>query len=788
MDSLGIAVLVCQFILFAGVVVCALMHFLGKRSWNTVSIAAAAFIWVALVVLRYPVQTHPIDVFERHLVTFIEALKYFSFSKSFAPLADALVTESVSQYYFMEIVLSVAAPACSAVLVLALLQQSGRLRPVLMFWRPVYYFSELNEKSFTLAKNISTVKRGGTDSFFKPLLVFCKVDNRDTGDSLQFRNEARKLDAIFYDDPIYALRLFDPWSREVKVFLIDRDEHANMSNLLKLKNWIISEGQEDRNAHRTDSDVLVFTTEASAELLFDKLLEEIKSSRIRFLKKRVSQDQIAAYIQENKKHLIKSAKQSQNTHPSIDEIIRELALRDIVEEDFRKEESRVNLHLINETHLVTQNLLLEHPLYEAVSPDSQTDHISVLVVGCGYLGTQFLKTAMLCGMMDSYSFQIQVIDQQAAALEEQFFHDHPFLDQPSKVLKNRPDGKRPAIAPVFHQAPVCTKAFDDILKEHCAECNYIVVTTGDDHLNMITAQYLQRWYARQAVTNGSSNTPLLFAAVRNPERFSMLKTLETKQFHLFANNMELFSVEGLVNRRLDAAAAMFNNSYVKKADFRNLLLWDPEIRQDSKRWLLQTSLMTQQSNQIVALHSLYKLHDLEHFYRCKPLSKENDTPESKFRRYAELMQHRGDALYDLEHRRWALFHALNGWDLYPHETIFALLKDHPEMVKQNRKVHRNEAAQLHGCMIPTQQLPAFAERLSNAHVNPKPDFQGNDRAMCVASLFAWLILEVEPQAAEAIRAECLKHTDQNSPKITTQNMLDIIEKTVRRQKPSAPAL
>lgn len=774
-------------ILAAGLAACVFAHFIGKKSWTAVSFIAAAFIWLALVILRYPVQTHPINIFERHLVTFIEALKYFSLSKPFLPLTLDPLPAHLSEYYCLEIVLSVAAPACTAVVVLALLQKAGRVRRWLMPWRPVYYFSELNEKSYALARNISTVKRTGKALLFTPILVFCKVDPRDNGNTLRFRNEARELDAVFYADPIYAIPKADPWFREVKVFLIDMDENANMSSALKMKDWIIGVDREDHTSGHTDSDLLVFSTENSAELLFNRLLNEVKSSRIRILTKRVSKEDIQALPKgiraELKQKAIEDTAPGSNPKPLLHKLLTQKAAEML----FDREESRLNLHLINETRQVTQKLLLEHPLYEAVYDTTEEDHISVLVVGCGYLGTQFLKTAMLCGMMDSYSFDIQVIDQQADHLKKQFLHDHPFLRNPDELPEAITDFEKNYIAPKFHQAMVCTEEFDRILTDHCEKCNYIVVTTGDDELNVTTAQYLQRWYARKAINDGSKITaaPLLFAAVRSPERYDTLKTLEEPRFRLFANNMEIYSVDDLLERPLDTVAAMFHTCYngkEKTYDKNQLLQWNNNMQQDSKRRLLRMPLMIQRSNQIVALHSLYKLQDLLHWCsRAYPDTEMSlsltectrKSPQKAFFLFVRLIKNRGTALYDLEHRRWTLFHALNGWSLYPHKSLFDRLKQTTDVWHTDRKIHKDNDARLHGCMIPTEELQKFAQKLGE-HTGNTYDFEGNDRAMCVASLFAWLELAVDEETSHTIRAAILDSMPKASEKVTIQAMLDHI--------------
>ena len=709
-------------LLIACVVACPVLYFLGRKNW--IKATATALISLSLFLLRYPTQISPIGALEKHIVTTFEVLKYFSMGKAFAPLGAAFADIDLSHFYFTEVLLMVAAPICSAVWILTFFKWLGRARKWL-FWRPVYYFSQLNEKSLALAQNIHQQHNGKLQQLCRPILIFCNAAKADA----QFRNKARELDAVFYDKTVDAVSKPDPWQREVKVFLIDMDDNANMSGLLNLQDWIIGPNKTDPNTRHTDSELLVFSTDPSSELLFDKLLAEIKAGRLQALAAKAT------------------------------------SLRTTPEELYRNEESRLNLHLIHETNLITQKLLQEHPLYDVL--DQQQDaSISVLVVGCGYLGTQFMKNAMLCGTMVSCDFRIQVIDRDGKALEKQFFHDHPFLNRASHVLKTEPGQTRPAVAPIFHAAPVCTPEFDDILKTHCAASNYIVVSTGDDRLNITTARYLQRWYAKEALVT-KKPIPLIFVAVRDPKQYKMLKTLEQDRFFLFANNMDLYRMDQLVDRPLDAVAAMLHAAYLSDRHYAKgqLLRWDDEIRQESKRRLLQTNLMQQRSNQAAALHSLYKLHDLSRLtgqYNCD------------FRTYARLLGEWNQEMEQLEHRRWVLFHALNGWDLYEHEHIWAQLKDMPKPVAPEVRVHRNNDAQLHGCMIPSEELPAFARKLQEHTQGALRDFTGNDQAICWQSLFAWLILQEKPETAKTIRQELLDALDPEAEQITLQELQQVL--------------
>lgn len=694
-------------------------------SLNKLVLIVAATVALSIVVVRLPENWEGVTPFEAVAVSVIDALQYFAADSSVEFPRCTLPDPFAFWFRFLYVVLYTAAPLCTATFLGSLVWKIfGQFRLSISSRRPVYYFSELNDRSMTLARELDLDWEQESDKSGKPLLVFCRI----TGDDMPLRAEAQKMGAVFCEEPIHVLQLPDPTRQQVRVFLIDNDEEANILTFLKMQDRFCLSGTTEENTK--GSEFLVFSTLESAELVFDSILEQLDKKTLAY-----------------------------------------------------------DLRLINETRLVTQKLLLEHPLYEAATPNGEKDLISVLVVGCGYLGTDIMKTAMLCGLMDSYEFRIQVIDQNAKKLEQQFAHDHPYLYRPSEVLENRRDGSVPAITPAFYQASVCTARFDRILERHCRQCNYIVITTGDDQLNVTTARYLQRWYARQAVESGSTDVklPLMFAAVRSPERYDGLKTLEKEgMLHLFASNMEVYSAQGILDRHLDTVAAMLNcyyDSQKKVFDSMRLCNWNDELRKKSKRDLRMKPLVIQHSNQMAALHSMYKLQDLLHWNDGKQnmysdlKTCDKKSAESVFPQLVHLVRKRGKLLYQLEHRRWTLFQALNGWDLYPKDKILARLKAVKKGEKYQGRPHKNEAARLHGCMIPYADLPGLAKEMHEILKSINEDFQGNDCAMCVASTFAWLEMRAGEKEAIKIR-ERLQAALKNEPACNTPGeMLEVMARS-----------
>lgn len=708
------------------------LYFKKKAGKPALTMTAIVAIGLALIALRMFYYSEKTDnPFLQFLVSTMDAIRYFAMGKVFDPSQSWRENPYYTAYCTMEILLSVIAPLCTATVLASLLRTIlDQVRLTFRHSCPVYYFSELNERSMTLAKSLSNRDPADSSRKQKPKIIFCKADRSP------IRAEAQALGAVTVGDPIHLIRLPDPTVRQVRVFLMDDNEDNNIQSFLKMQDQLCVPAAGEKK-DRPESDFLVFSTQESAELVFDEALALLDKNTLAY-----------------------------------------------------------DLRLINETRQVTQQLLVDHPLFEAAEA-AGNNRISVLVVGCGYLGTQIVKTAMVCGMMDSYDFRIQVIDDQADRLERQFLHEHPFLAQPSRIFPAGDDPQRPALAPAFYQANVCTTSFDAVLEAHCANCNYIVVATGDDQLNITTALYLRRWYTRRVLCEKETENvnPLIFAAVRSPERYRGMKELERSnradsgycgKLYLFANNMEIYSDRHILHRPLDSAAAMLNSCYshVKKTyDERNILNWNDEVHRVSKQRLLRLPVMTQRSNQLTALHSLYKMQDLlqwsknegiengEIHYSLTAAAQEDIT--HTFFRLARLMNKRGTPLHDLEHRRWTLFHALNGWLLYPHDQLFAQLSHSTGAAKP----HKNTAARLHGCMIPSSELNAFAAKLKEK-TGTRQDFKKNDQVMCLASLFIWMELSMEPDVADTLISRIRENLSEDQASREMLDQLRAIGKTL----------
>ncbi len=816
MDNYLLAAYWALGIMAAGLLACGIVRLGFRKSWQIVSMTMAVFVGMALMAIHIPAVEETEVLWERCSLALLDVLRCFTLDYSFEPRPYA-ITEDLKFYYAVEIGLSVAAAFCSAALLLSLLRRFGRIWRFLMPYRPVYYFSELNEKSFVLAQNIQRAWKQAKGHFWnKPLLIFCKSALHDDEEELRYHSEARKLGAIFYQDPIFSIPKSNPRRRTVKVFLMDTDENANISTALKMKKWITGSKKLWFPRRNVDSDLLVFSTEDSAEILFDKLLETVKNTRVEELKAVLTDEDIAnamlrkcaerlaaqaqadqdppqtaqgqkkpdqaqAIIQKArsrwnkpgdaqtfppppvgkednrvdvlvtrlKEKIYSNASSYKNpAHEAIldkelrgrvsrllkspniqeDELLKKAwdGMRwDAAWDRYSREDSAIDLHLVNETEFIAQKLLWEHPLFHA----QKNGKVSMLLVGAGRLGMEILRTAMICGTMYHCELKAVVVDQDAQRLEKQFYHNYPCL---KPYQKN---------ALTFCQADVTTTELDRALEENGTDCRYIVVATGDDERNLLTAQFLRRWYARKAIQDGTREFgEQLYVAIRSSERHETLSELGEKNMTLFGSNTRIFSPEELLDRHVDRMAMWYNLCYDEGLRpgkiFPNPKGTDPDQIQDqrrkreeenkreAKRKYCRLGCDNQRSNQLLALHCLYKLYDLEQF---GGLGQDPDSVK-QLTGLVHCLSRYSDAMFELEHERWEVFQRLNGWGTFSREQIRAGLDsdDH------QKGTHRHPLAKLHGCMIPYDQLDDLAGQLR------RKDFRLFDKAMCVAGLLVWL--------------------------------------------------
>lgn len=251
---------------------------------------------------------------------------------------------------------------------------------------------------------------------------------------------------------------------------------------------------------------------------------------------------------------------------------------------------KMNVHIIRETSLAADLLLRDHPMLRApgvkcengfaVSKDSEGGMpFRLLQIGFGAQGRMLLNRT-ICDVapcpypVDGSSkrpgarFSAVVVDCDKAAF------DLYNVRCPEVSMKY---GVR------FKKFDVRRKAFYDWLANEISKIDYtrIVVTTGDDELNLFVADFIVRNYRERVALKDFAET--LFVRVRHPEKYAGFlpraegADLQAGQpqvrnadlcFTPFGSDQEVYSCQGIVDFDIDAIAKRINAYYAGADDVR----------------------------------------------------------------------------------------------------------------------------------------------------------------------------------------------------------------------------
>lgn len=107
----------------------------------------------------------------------------------------------------------------------------------MLFWKETHIFSELNEKTLTLARSIITNAEKETRRigwFRKPLIVFAGV-NKDTEEDNDLMADARLMDAIVFKSDLETIHFRNRlWKRKMKFYLISERESNKIRHATSL--------------------------------------------------------------------------------------------------------------------------------------------------------------------------------------------------------------------------------------------------------------------------------------------------------------------------------------------------------------------------------------------------------------------------------------------------------------------------------------------------------------------------------------------------------------------------
>lgn len=203
------------------------------------------------------------------ILSLFNSMQIFALGTEYSVVNDSMAfcTEWLSQYYQVwAAILFVLAPIFTFGFVLSLFKNlSAYIKYLCMYFKKVYVFSELNEKSLSLASDIKKKNR-------RAGIVFNDVFEENEEQSFELIERAKQIGAICFKKDILAVAYGHHSSKEISFFTMGTNETENLNQTLRL----IEIYKNRKNTH-----IYVFSTKIESELLLTALEKgEVKVRRI----------------------------------------------------------------------------------------------------------------------------------------------------------------------------------------------------------------------------------------------------------------------------------------------------------------------------------------------------------------------------------------------------------------------------------------------------------------------------------------------------------------------------
>ncbi|MBO5935649.1 MAG: hypothetical protein J6Q94_09215 [Clostridia bacterium] len=192
------------------------------------------------------------------ILSIFNAVQIFALGSEFAVVTDSMsyCPDGLSGIYQIWVaIIFIVAPILTFGFVLSMFKNlSAQFRYRTNYFKDVYVFSELNEKSIALAKDLKKNNK-------KSVIVFTDVFEANEERSFELAEDARKIKAICFKKDLLAVG-FQKHSPNAKItiFAIGENEEENLNQALK----IIEQYRE-----RDNTELFVFSTRIESELLIN---------------------------------------------------------------------------------------------------------------------------------------------------------------------------------------------------------------------------------------------------------------------------------------------------------------------------------------------------------------------------------------------------------------------------------------------------------------------------------------------------------------------------------------
>lgn len=344
------------------------------------------------------------------------------------------------------------------------------------------------------------------------------------------------------------------------------------------------------------------------------------------------------------------------------------------------DKGKIFLEIINEKERHVFSLLNNKPLF--LNAFNKT--ISILIVGCGDIGKEFLKDAIWCGIIPNYQLKFLVVDIDANKIKDKINIQMP------ELLNNYDIS--------FINGDIESTNVIERIKDS-NDINYILVSMENDDKNINTAIMLRRLFLREFNSN-----PIINLYISNEYKREQISSLlnekgDSYNFNAFGDIKDIY---GKYHE---------NGSELERLATKVHLIYDPSDK-DLARYNLRE--YNKRSSRATALHLKYKLFTVLGDKYTDDMSKNLDLFREAYSSKIE------DLLVRNEHDRWMAYMRSIGY-------IYVSTSDVTKYYKKTNN-YINYLARMHPALVPYDKLDKVSKELEKI-TSKKINLKENDEVI-----------------------------------------------------------
>lgn len=560
--------IICLIVLLVAIVIYCLF-FRMKKALKTNIVYAFVTCLIEISILVFPLLKYD-NVFTRAFASFIYSTKCISLSQNLDILAN-ISFETIFGYLYFGLInfFFIVLPCLTAGIIASYIDKFAifiKLR--LCKNKKIYVFSELNDKSLMVAKNLEK----------ECVIIFTNIEEK----------KDISVKAIKTNKNVLNLKINS--KSNVTFYMIYNDEERNLNETLELIN------------------------------------------------KYKDNDKIKIYV----------VNSNQTTSTILDST----------------DKGRITVEIINENERIIFNLLDNKPLF--LNAINKT--ISILIVGCGSIGKEFLCDAIWCGIMPGYQLKIIVVDLNADIIKEQLDIENPELLSNYDIT--------------FIDGNIKSKKVIKKIKEE-KNINYVLISIGSDDTNIDTAIMLRKLFIREF-----DNEPIINIYTKNKYKQDQITALANEKGYSY--NLNGFgSVIDLYKQYTS------DGSELEKLAIKVHLSYDPNDK-ELKRYNLRE--YNKRLSRACAVHIKYKLYAIL-------LDKYSNDMKENQKLFRTMHSKKTDELlFRNEHDRWVAYMRSIGY--------ISVKTDIVKKYYEKNKHYIHYLARLHPALVSYDELDKVSKELS----------------------------------------------------------------------------